>query len=107
MRSLWLLFAVLLTGCSHQAQDAWSGQDKAQHFIGSAMLAAAGNDVAQHQGISRDRSAAFGFMFAVSLGASKELWDSRPAGSGWSWKDLAWDVAGATTGYALWQLSHH
>ena len=46
-------------------------------------------------------------MFAVSLGATKELWDSRPAGSGWSWKDLAWDLAGATTGYALWQMAQY
>ncbi len=77
------------------ANDSWSGQDKAQHFIASAMLSAAGNEYSQHQGMSRDRSAMFGLMFSVSLGASKELWDSRPEGSGWSWKDLAWDVAGA------------
>lgn len=72
------------------ANDSWSGQDKAQHFIASAMLSAAGNEYSQHQGMSRDRSAMFGLMFSVSLGASKELWDSRPEGSGWSWKDLAW-----------------
>jgi len=102
-----LFCMITLSGCSHMANDAWSGQDKAQHFIASAMLAAAGNEYAQHQGINRDRSAAIGFMFSVSLGASKELWDSRPAGSGWSWKDFAWDVAGATTGYTLWQLAHH
>lgn len=70
------------------ANDSWSGQDKAQHFIASAMLSAAGNEYSQHQGMSRDRSAMFGLMFSVSLGASKELWDSRPEGSGWSWKDL-------------------
>ena len=97
---------LLLTGCSHMSNDSWSGQDKAQHFLASAMLSAAGNEYAQHQGYSRDRSAAIGFMFSVSLGASKELWDSRPSGSGWSWKDFAWDVAGATTGYAVWQLAH-
>ena len=39
------------------ANDNWSGQDKAQHFIASAMLSAAGNEYAQHQGMSRDRSA--------------------------------------------------
>ena len=77
------------------ANDNWSGQDKAQHFIASAMLSAAGNEYSQHQGMSRDRSAMFGLMFSVSLGASKELWDSRPEGSGWSWKDFAWDIAGA------------
>lgn len=70
------------------ANDSWSGQDKAQHFIASAMLSAAGNEYAQHQGMSRDRSATFGLMFSVGLGASKELWDSRPEGSGWSWKDF-------------------
>ena len=98
------------------ANDSWSGQDKAQHFIASAMLSAAGNELdatsselkhSQHQGMSRDHSAMFGLMFSVSLGASKELWDSRPEGSGWSWKDLAWDVAGASTGYTVWQLTRH
>ena len=38
------------------ANDSWSGQDKAQHFIASAMLSAAGNEYSQHQGMSRDRS---------------------------------------------------
>ena len=42
------------------ANDSWSGQDKAQHFIASAMLSAAGNEYSQHQGMSRDRSAMFG-----------------------------------------------
>ena len=105
MHRVLLITLFLLTGCSHMANDQWSGQDKAQHFIASAMLSAAGNEVAQHQGWSRDASAGFGFMFSVGLGASKELWDSRPAGSGWSWKDFAWDVAGAATGYSIWQLA--
>jgi len=107
VRYFLLMGCLLLGGCSHMAQDSWSGQDKAQHFLASAMLSAAGNEYAQRQGISRDRSAAYGLMFSVSLGASKELWDSRPAGSGWSWKDFAWDIAGATTGYSLWQLAEH
>ncbi len=58
-------------------------------------------------GVSPDRSAAIGLMFSLSLGASKELWDSRPEGSGWSWKDFVWDVAGATTGYAIWQMARY
>lgn len=106
MRVPVLLSSLLLCGCSHMANDAWTGQDKAQHFIASAILSAAGNEYAQHQGISQDRSAVYGLMFSVSLGAGKELWDSRPAGSGWSWKDFVWDVAGATTGYAVWQMAH-
>ena len=107
MRYLLISCLLLLTGCAHTAQDQWSGQDKAQHFLASAMISAAGNEYAQHQGISRDRSAVYGLMFSVSLGASKELWDSRPAGSGWRWKDFAWGVSGATTGSPVWQLARH
>jgi putative lipoprotein len=29
----------------------------------------------------------------------------RPTGSGWSWKDFAWDAAGSASGIALWNLS--
>lgn len=107
MRLALISTLMLVSGCSHTANDQWHGQDKAQHFLASAMLSAAGNEFAQQQGISRDRSAAIGFLFSVSLGATKEFWDSRPNGSGWSWKDFAWDIAGATTGYAVWQLAEH
>ena len=56
MRNIMLIAPLLLlTGCSHMANDSWSGQDKAQHFLASAMLSAAGNEYAQHQGYSRDR----------------------------------------------------
>lgn len=88
------------------ANDSWSGQDKAQHFIASAMLSAAGNEYSQHQGMSRDRSAMFGLMFSVSLGASKSF-GIAALRSGWSWKDFAWDIAGASTGYTVWQLTRH
>ncbi|WBM72739.1 YfiM family lipoprotein [Buttiauxella sp. WJP83] len=98
---------LILSGCSHMAQDQWHGQDKAQHFMASAILSAAGNEYGQHQGWRDTRSANFGFLFSVSLGATKELWDSRTTGSGWSWKDFTWDVAGAATGYALWQLARY
>ncbi|WP_374708457.1 YfiM family lipoprotein [Buttiauxella selenatireducens] len=107
MLRLLLPSILILSGCSHMAQDQWHGQDKAQHFMASAILSAAGNEYGQHQGWSDTRSANFGFLFSVSLGATKELWDSRTAGSGWSWKDFTWDVAGATTGYALWQLARY
>lgn len=71
MRLFILISILAISGCSHMANDQWSGQDKAQHFIASAMLAAAGNEYAQHQGNSRDRSAAIGLMFSVSFGCVK------------------------------------
>lgn len=104
MRVALVLLCLCCTGCSHMAQDRWTGQDKAQHFIASAMLSAAGNEYGQQQNWTQHRSNSFGLMFAFSLGAAKEFYDSRPAGSGWSWKDLGWDIAGAATGFALWNL---
>ncbi|RPH26045.1 YfiM family lipoprotein [Buttiauxella warmboldiae] len=107
MRHIFLPPLLLLSGCSHMSQDQWHGQDKAQHFIASAILSAAGNEYSQHQGWNDSSSATFGFLFSVSLGATKEFWDSRQAGSGWSWKDFTWDVAGAATGYAIWQFTKY
>ncbi|AUX94516.1 YfiM family lipoprotein [Mixta gaviniae] len=104
MRTLLLLLCLCCAGCSHTAQDRWTGRDKAQHFIVSAALSAAGNEYGQQQGWRPRHSNSFGLMFAFSLGAAKELYDSRSAGSGWSWKDLGWDIAGAATGFALWNL---
>ena len=49
------------------------------------------------------QAAQFGMLFSISLGAAKELYDSRPAGTGWSWHDFAYDVAGAVAGYTLYQ----
>ena len=107
MRTIIMITSLLLTGCSHMANDAWSGQDKAQHFRPLATLSAAGNEYAQHQRYSRDRSAAIGLMFSVSLGASKEALGQPPGRERLGGrKDFAWDVAGATTGYAVWQLAH-
>lgn len=85
------------------------GQDKAQHFLASAMLSAAGNEYAQHQGYSRDRSAAIGFMFSVSLGASKELWDSRPSGERLELEKILhgmWQVPLPAMRYGSWHISN-
>ena len=107
MKPLFFLTLFLLAGCSHTANDRWTGQDKAQHFLASAVLTAAGTEVAHRQGHSPVRSANLGFLFSVSLGAGKELWDSRSAGTGWSWKDFAWDIAGAATGYTVWRMAEY
>ncbi len=75
------------------ANDSWSGQDKAQHFIASAMLSAAGNEYSQHQGMSRDRSAMFGLMFSVSLGGVKRAFGiaapKGAAGAGRIWLGMS------------------
>lgn len=101
-----LLTAALLLsgGCAmHLANDSWTGRDKAQHFAFSAAAAIAGNAYSDHQNWSHRQSAQFGIGFSVALGAAKEFYDSRPAGTGWSVKDFAYDVAGAVAGYSLYQ----
>ncbi|MEM6161976.1 YfiM family lipoprotein [Erwinia sp. P6884] len=104
MRTILLLATLCCTGCTHMAGDKWTGPDKAQHFIASAFVAASGNAWGEQQGWRDRHSGSFGLMFSITLGVAKELYDSREAGSGWSWKDLSWDVAGAATGYALWNI---
>ncbi|KQN48556.1 YfiM family lipoprotein [Rahnella sp. FC061912-K] len=95
------------SGCTHYANDPWTGKDKAEHFVGSAVLAAAGTAYGDNQGWSEARSRSFGLLFSVSLGAAKEFYDSRDGGSGWSWKDFTWDIAGAAVGYSTYQLIRH
>jgi putative lipoprotein len=87
----------------HQANDTWSGKDKAQHFLFSAVIAAAGNSYGDHQNWKYRKSAQFGMLLSISLGTAKELYDSRPLGTGWSWQDFVYDIAGAVTGYSLYQ----
>ncbi|OON38975.1 hypothetical protein BTJ39_16615 [Izhakiella australiensis] len=106
MRLYCLLLILSCCGCSHMASDGWTGKDKAEHFVASGLLAAAGSEYARRQHISDSHSAGIGLLFSLSIGAGKEAYDSRPLGSGWSWKDFSWDVAGAATGYTLWTLSH-
>ncbi|MEI2267079.1 YfiM family lipoprotein [Erwinia sp. CGal63] len=103
MRLLSVFLLLCCSGCSHMAQDSWTGKDKAEHFFSSAFLSAAGAAYGERQNWSESRSANFGLMFSVGLGAGKEFYDSREAGSGWSWKDFSWDLAGAAAGYTLWQ----
>ncbi|NJC99628.1 YfiM family lipoprotein [Candidatus Erwinia dacicola] len=105
MRFFMLVVLLICSGCTHMAQDRWTGRDKAQHFLSSAFLSAAGNAYGERQNWSSGHSGSFGVLFSVSLGAAKEFYDSREGGSGWSWKDFSWDIAGAATGYALWNLS--
>jgi uncharacterized protein YfiM (DUF2279 family) len=46
---------------------------------------------------SRPARAGVGFALAAGAGAAKELWDLEGHGDA-SWRDLGWDLVGATTG---------
>lgn len=100
-----LLSLVTLNGCQsfHVANDNWQGKDKAQHFLFSMVASAGANAYADHQNYSYREGLVIGLPFSISLGVAKELYDSRPQGTGWSWHDFAYDVAGAAAGSLLYQ----
>ncbi|ARX35773.1 MULTISPECIES: YfiM family lipoprotein [Proteus] len=100
-----LLSLVTLNGCQsfHIANDDWQGKDKAQHFLFSMVASAGANAYAAHQNYSYREGLVIGLSFSISLGVAKELYDSRPQGTGWSWHDFAYDVAGAAAGSLLYQ----
>lgn len=107
LRRLLIAPLLLLTSaCTHVANDSWTGKDKAQHFFASAALAVAGTAYGEHQNWSDAKSRNFGLLFSIGIGAGKEWYDSRQAGTGWSWKDFTWDIAGAITGYSLYRAAN-
>lgn len=74
------------------AADPWLADDKAQHAMWGAMIAAG---VAQ-----RRRDEVAGFYAGAAVGLAKELYDhsQRKRGGVASWRDLAVTVAGAYVG---------
>ncbi|HHZ87702.1 MAG TPA: hypothetical protein EYN73_04860 [Chromatiaceae bacterium] len=91
----------MLCGCSSlpSSSDRWWGADKLQHFMVSAIIAAAVAD--QRDGRHSDCNAAgTGFSSAITVGAAKEWYDQNRGGS-WSHKDLSWDGLGALVGAEL------
>lgn len=83
------------------ANDAWVGQDKRLHFTASALLTLSGQYVFVNKaGLSESRALPLSAGYALWLGLAKEMDDAqRPGGSGFSHKDLVWNVLG--TGAAL------
>lgn len=64
------------------------------------------SDKTKHLAVCFCLTLVFGSMFGVAVGAgvslaagvAKEVWDSRPGGTGWDWMDLDADAAGALCG---------
>ncbi len=100
-----LLSIMTLNGCTsfHFANDNWQGKDKAQHFLFSMAASAGANAYTDHQKYGHREGLLIGLSFSISLGVAKELYDSRPEGTGLSWHDFAYDVAGAVAGSLLYQ----
>ena len=91
---------VLMLGCATlpAEQDPWLGEDKAKHFFASAVIAGGTTAIALNQDVSDGEAIAIALPFTLSLGVGKEAYDSEVKGTGWSWRDLAWDLFGAVVG---------
>jgi putative lipoprotein len=83
-------YLILLLPITCLAQDSWTGKDKAQHFVGSAVLS---------YGFSEFMSADKAFLTAVGIGLAKEVYDyQHPEKHTASYKDFIANVAGAYVG---------
>jgi len=80
-----------------EAADPWFGRDKALHFAATATIATAGYGGAALVTDDRKIRVVAGASLAMAAGIGKELWDLAGHGDP-SWKDLAWDAIGTTTG---------
>ncbi len=83
-------------------EDKWLGWDKAGHFLISGILAGSSYAI-YHQSFNNDRKSSiyFASIFTLSLGAGKELSDSRKPHDKFSYKDLIFDVLGASAGLLI------
>jgi putative lipoprotein len=89
--------------------DPWFGHDKLLHFEASASIAVVTYAASSFKTDHRPTRAAAAFCLALGAGIAKETWDLTGHGDA-SWRDLTWDVVGATTGtliaYAIdWAVS--
>ena len=82
--------------------DDWLGPDKALHFGYSAAFGAAATTTIPFAGGPGPdwRSFALGASLGFVPGIAKETWDLTGHGDA-SWRDLAWDAAGALAGAGL------
>lgn len=88
-------------------EDDWFGRDKMLHFGASAAIAAGGTLVGTRLFDTDAGAAGFGLVVSLGAGGLKEWSDSRGGGDP-SWRDMAWNVAGAVVGAGivyLWQRS--
>lgn len=92
--SLWLGWS---TSAQAQTSDAWFGRDKALHFGFSAIIASGGYGVSAFFVERPLHRALIGGGLSLLAGIGKEVLDLMGFGSP-SWRDLAWDVIGMTTG---------
>lgn len=97
-----LVGGFLNSGCAsfRSCDDAWFGADKQKHFIASAALGAGFALLADGENSDGDATL-IGITSATAFGAGKEWYDLSVKKSCWSWRDLVWDIMGASFGASV------
>ncbi|HMP91200.1 MAG TPA: hypothetical protein PJ991_13450 [Kiritimatiellia bacterium] len=99
-----LTWTTFVSGCANFRScgggDDWWGPDKKKHFAASAAIGA-GTTLAVSTRADTADAAAIGFATATAAGAAKEWYDLNIKKTCWSWKDLVWDIIGASVGASL------
>lgn len=105
MRKLLILCNLLLCGCastSQPHQDDWFGRDKVSHFIVSAVVGAGTTKIAEKNGAGPCQAPVIGVSVSLAIGVGKEFYDKNYKKTFFSWRDMAWNLAGAAVGsYAV------
>ena len=94
MRALVLLFSLHLSG------DHWLSPDKVKHFFVSSFVESVAYGALRYARVDRGPALAGAAAATVVAGVGKEAYDAH-AGSGFSARDLTWDLAGAAAAAAL------
>lgn len=94
------LLAALCSGCASPG-DQWFGKDKAAHLAVSTAISAAATRAAIDSGESAPRAHAQAVGVVLVVGLGKEGYDREVRGTGWSWRDMVWNLLGGVLGGAL------
>lgn len=96
MRNSLIISLLLLSGLAHA--DEWTGEDKKQHFAGSALMGVAASVAFKDS----EHPVLYPMAAVLAVGLAKEIRDEvATAGSGFSYKDLAADALGAALGVSV------
>ncbi len=78
------------------SRDEWLSFDKAQHFTFGFLLTVGGQyTLVNKANLSEGAALPASIGFSAGIGLAKEVYDARrPGGTGFSYKDLAWDALG-------------
>jgi putative lipoprotein len=102
MKKILLFLIIFLLFSCLQAESRWLGKDKVMHLTGSVFLTywnyGFSQDILEN---SNEESLYFSISFTALLGAGKEYNDKRSKFTGWSWPDMAYDLAGIALGMVL------